>query len=540
MQKSRDENGKSAQIVIVQRNSPSSGWKVNAINSGISVIGGVEPDLDSIVKKSVNEGILTATHDFNALVDADLILIAIQTDKDGFGPDYKPLLAGLSSLAEVLQNKPPEKKPVIVFESTLAPSSMLTLIKNHFKKYGLEEGKDIFLGNSPNRVMPGRLKERITSSDKLAAGIHPDTSSKIKSVYSHIVTKGKIHETNCLTAEIVKTLENAYRDVRIAFSAEIVRYCDANEINFYHLRDEVNKKLGQSDNASDNPNFVPVGGMLIPTVGVGGHCLPKDGILLLWRMLEDKTIQQDKSLFLTSRIINEESPRYIADMLERLYPEMSKGKIALLGTAYRFNSEDTRNSPSITLGNILINKGLDVILHDPYVQPSDQNLTKYNLGKYFTNDLETALTNVQIVIMCTAHHDYIDNKEQISGMLSLECIIDACNIYRKDYFKNKSLKFVGIGMGKNTASKQFTEFVYNSFIAIEKGVANELERLINYINTKYAFNDYNKVSFKEVQRLAGSCTTGCKITDPATVDFNIDYKGFQSRLVKVANDQQDN
>ena len=89
-----------------------------------------------------------------------------------------------------------------------------------------------------------------------------------------------------MTAEIVKTLENAYRDVRIAFSAEVVRYCDEHNIDFYQVREKVNEMLFQTDLAKDKPNEVPSGGILIPTLGVGGHCLPKDGILLWWRKLE--------------------------------------------------------------------------------------------------------------------------------------------------------------------------------------------------------------------------------------------------------------
>ncbi len=85
--------------------------------------------------------------------------------------------------------------------------------------------------------MPGRLVERIRESDKLAGGLHPETPKLISKLYKHIVTNAKVFETNSLTAEIVKTLENAYRDVRIAFSTEIVRYCDEHNIDFYKVRE---------------------------------------------------------------------------------------------------------------------------------------------------------------------------------------------------------------------------------------------------------------------------------------------------------------
>jgi UDP-N-acetyl-D-mannosaminuronic acid dehydrogenase len=282
-----------AKVVVIQRNSRFSGWKVEAINSGKSIIGGIEPELDIIVSESVANGLLCASHSTDELKDADVILICVQTDKKGFAPDYGPLFEALESVAKALQEKPKTKIPLIIFESTLAPSTMSTLIKNHFAKYNLMEGSDILLGNSPNRVMPGRLVERVVTSDKLVAGLNPVTPKLINKLYQHIVKKGKLYLTNSLTAEVVKTLENAYRDVRIAFSTEIVRYCDEHNINFYTLRDQVNERINQTDEASKNPNAVPSGGLLIPTIGVGGHCLPKDGILLWWRRIEN---QEDTGL----------------------------------------------------------------------------------------------------------------------------------------------------------------------------------------------------------------------------------------------------
>ena len=302
---------------MVQRDSVNSGWKVDAINRGESVIGGIEPDLNDIVRNAVEKGTLSATHDFSELSDADVVLVSVQTDKKGFEPDYGPMFGALDKLAEALREKPAGKVPLIIFESTLAPTTMDTLIREHFKKYGLEEGKDILLGNSPNRVMPGRLVERVQASDKLAGGLHPETPKLISKLYNHIVTKGTVYQTNSLTAEIVKTLENAYRDVRIAFSTEIVRYCDKYNIDFYSVRDKVNSLLSQSDNASSNPNVVPSGGILIPMLGVGGHCLPKDGILLWWRNIETGT-DTSNSLILNSRIINDESPYITLQQAENL------------------------------------------------------------------------------------------------------------------------------------------------------------------------------------------------------------------------------
>lgn len=523
-----------AKVIVVQRNSFTSGWKVAAINAGRSTIGGIEPLLDEIVARSVKNGLLSATHNYHELADADVILICVQTDKNGLAPDYGPLFDALNELIPVLKRRPAGKIPLIIFESTLAPSSMNTVIKDFFAQSGLIEGQDILLGNSPNRVMPGRLVERVTTSDKIVAGMNPITPQLIKKLYSHIVTEGKLFPTNSLTAEVVKTLENAYRDVRIAFSSEVVRYCDRNDIDFYQVRDRVNRRLSQFDDASWNPSIVPSGGLLIPTIGVGGHCLPKDGILLWWRKLEQQT-DANHSLILTARAINEESPAETIKLAEQSFGPVAGKSVALLGAAYRFNSEDTRNSPTLVLARQLINRFCHVAIHDPFVKPSDQYLRKFNLQPYFTNDLDQALEKAELVIFCTAHQFYLEAKDRIvENAPILDGILDGCNLFKPEDFSGNSISYVGIGKGKNHPDDSLVDFIYDNFRAVERGMANEVVALIDFLNENYAQDDFNRIQFQEVQQLAGTCSTGCNIVDPGAIPKISSFDGFSSRLVECA------
>ena len=527
-----------AKVCVVQRNSGNSGWKVGAINRGKSVIGGIEPGLNEIIEKNVKDGILSASWDYNALSDADVVLVAIQTDKAGLAPDYVPLFGGLTSLAEALQKKPANKIPLIVFESTLAPSTMVTLIKEHFAKFGLIEGKNILLGNSPNRVMPGRLVERVIKSDKLTAGLQPDTPKMIQHLYKHIVTQGILYATNSLTAEVVKTLENAYRDVRIAFSSEIVRYCDGHNIDFYKLRDDINNKLTQKDTASNDPNAVPSGGILVPTVGVGGHCLPKDGILLWWRRIENGA-NTKHSLILKARSINDESPSETIRLFEKHFGKIDGKKIAILGAAYRFNSEDTRNSPTLQLALQLQQRDCNVIIHDPYVKEKDQNLLKYKLENFFTRDINKAVNQAEYIIVGTAHQMYFEERNHIlAKAFVLKGILDGCNTYKKEDFKHTSLQYCGIGRGTEVPENAFVDFVYDSFRTLETGLANEVDSLCDFFNKHYADNDFNKIKFTEVQTLAGSCSTGCIIANTGKIEHVPVYKNFSSQLAQDAFEAQ--
>jgi UDP-N-acetyl-D-mannosaminuronic acid dehydrogenase len=514
----REGSDTPARVLVVQRNSRTSGWKVDAINAGRSPIGGIEPDLDRVVAESVRDGLLSATTDPAGLRDADVILVCVQTDKDGFAPDYGPLFEALTSVAEQLQQRPAANIPLIVFESTLAPSSMTTLVREHFARYGLLEGRDILLGNSPNRVMPGRLVERVAASDKLIGGLHPATPELVRRLYARIVTGGTLYTTNSMTAEIVKTLENAYRDVRIAFSAEVVRDCDRRDIDFYALRDRVNGELAQADGASADPNAVPSGGLLIPTIGVGGHCLPKDGILLWWRRIESGA-DTSRSLILAARRINDASPAETIALAERAIGTLTGRAVALLGTAYRFNSEDTRNSPSLSLARLLLDHGCRVRLHDPYVKPDDQNLEKFGLTGHFTNDLATAVGDADVLIMCTAHRDYLVGREpMLAAAARATALIDGCNLYHARDFAGTKLNYAGIGRGRQAPSSDLVAEVVAGFRAMEQALAREVLETVEYLNGVYAsgadaVSTFNRVSFAEVRRLAGTCVTGCAIPD---------------------------
>jgi UDP-N-acetyl-D-mannosaminuronic acid dehydrogenase len=529
----REGSADPAKVVVVQRDSETSGWKVASINSGVSPIKGIEPALDEVVRKAVDRGLLSATHDTAELRDADIVLVCVQTDKKGLEPDYGPLFSSLEALAQALKNKPSENIPLIVIESTLAPSTMGTLVRDHFASYGLLDGRDVLLGFSPNRVMPGRLVERVRTSDKLVSGLLPVTPKLIKSIYSRIVTSGTLYETNTLTAEIVKTTENAYRDVRIAFTAEISRYCDLADIDFFQLREAVNQNLNQTDRAWKDPNAVPFGGLLVPTVGVGGHCLPKDGILLLWRRIEQGD-RSPHSLIEQARRINDASPAWTLRLAESIAGDLRNKNVTVLGAAYRFNSEDTRNSPSLVLAKQLLEKCAHVWIHDPYVNAEDQNLKRLGLTEHFTNDLVEATREAEVVIACTSHIDYVRGLQAIrQSSPKLLSVVDACNLWSQSDF-GEAFRYTGIGRGTRAPGKDLVEFVTQGFSVVEHGFARELHDTIEFLNNHYAHNSFNRVGYRQVQKLAGTCSTGCHLAEPIPTEPVEPLHGFLSTLVELA------
>ena len=523
-----------AHVVVVQRASITSGWKVDAINAGCSPIGGIEPELDAIIRASVQAGLLSATHDYGTLRDADVVLVCVQTDKKGWGPDYGPLLDALNATARELARREPGQLPLVIIESTLAPSSMATIVRDLFAEHGLEDGVDVLLANSPNRVMPGRLVERVADSDKLVAGTDPRTTALVARLYRHVVRRGTLHQTSSLTAEIVKTLENAYRDVRIAFAAELVRWCDDRDVDFYSLRDAVNARLEQADAASWDGGAIPSGALLVPMIGVGGHCLPKDGALLWWRRREAGHDPRS-SLILQARRINDGAPQVAIDMIERQFGPVRGRHVALLGVAYRFDSEDTRNSPTLALARRLEARGAVVTLHDPHVHERDQNLVRSGMAEAFSRELAPAVSEAQILVFCSAHAGY---RESLADILaeapSAEAVFDGANVFRRADVEPLGVSYSGIGRGWRAPGPELISFALDAFRAMERGLANELLATLRFLNERYAANDFNRATLEDVRRLAGTCVTGCAIAEPGPVYHIAAHDGWVPSLVRIA------
>jgi UDP-N-acetyl-D-mannosaminuronic acid dehydrogenase len=521
-------------VVLIQRPSITSGWKVAALNAGQNPLGGLEPGLAEIIARTVREGRLAASTDPAEARDAEAILVCVQTDKKDFAPDYDPLFEALDSLAVELRKRPPTVPvPLVVIESTLAPTSMTTVVRERLADRGLRDGTDIDLGFSPNRVMPGHLIERIRGADKIISGLRSETAARIRDLYSAAVSWGRLYEANPLTAEVVKTLENAWRDVRIAYAAEIARACDAADVDFHALRTRVNARLAQEDAASVDPTAVPTGGLLIPTCGVGGHCLPKDGILLLWRWIEAGG-NRDHSLILEARRINDASPAETVIRIEEQLGPLAQTSVVLLGAAYRPGAADTRNSPALAVGRIISRRCRAFALHDPYVRRDDPRLAEHGLASVFTNDLPAALADAEIAVIGTAHPLY---RRELEGEFmgpSVRAVFDGAHLFLRDEFAVRPLVYEGVGKGRNTPAAELTDIAIRGFHAVERGLAHEIGRLVEFLNARFAGDEAGRISLEKVRVLVSTCATGCVLGEPGPAEAVPDFLGRRLRLPALA------
>ncbi len=360
------------EVIGIERNAE----KVAQVRQGLLPIGGREPGLAELLLEAVRAGRLRAETDYAACRPARAILIAVETpvDESTHRPAYTALRTALESLGPHLA-----RGTLVVVESTIAPGTMAGLVRPLLERAsGLQAG-DIFLAHCPERVTPGKLLHNLEHMPRVVGGMTPEATTLAVELYRHIV-RADLDAADALTAEIVKTAENAYRDVQIAFANEVALLCESLGADVWRVRELVNK--------------CPYRDMHLPGAGVGGHCLPKDP----WLLLANAPADFRPRLIPAARAVNEGMPLHMAELvvegLRKAGKDVRGARVAILGYAFLENSDDTRNSPSAVLVDRLRELGAEVVIHDPYVPG-------------YQGDLGERLQGCDAAVVMVRHEEYL-------------------------------------------------------------------------------------------------------------------------------------
>ncbi len=413
-------------VTGLQRRSKRSGWKIEHLNAGKSPFEGDEPGLDELISKVVAKGCFKVTDDVDVLKDSDVILIDVQTPTDeNHVPQYDSLREVSKQIGERIK-----KGTLVVVESTVAPGTTQNVVQKIIEeKSGLKSDEDFDLAFAYERVMPGKLIRNIVHLPRIVGGNTPQSAKRAVDMYSKIV-KAPVHQTDVLTAEVSKTIENAYRDVNIAFANEMALVCESLGVNTYEVIEFVNEL--------DSRN------MHIPGAGVGGHCLPKDTWLLRHGLNEYGSQKVEAKFISLAREINNYMPVHMAylieDALEKKGVKIQGATVTVLGIAYLENADDTRNTPALVLINTLEEKGAKVVLHDPYVQ-------KWDLGPHeIERDIYTAAKDSDCLALVTRHRDYIDlNFSKLGEIMRTRTLVDGRNVYEEDKLVAHDFEYRAVG-----------------------------------------------------------------------------------------------
>ncbi len=400
--------------------------KVDLINQGISPISGNEPELPELLKKVVANGSLQATTDPSCIKTADTVIISVQTpfDVSKKEPLYSALMKAAATVGKRLK-----KGAMVIVESTVAPTTLKNIVKPILEREsGLHAGQDFNLASCPERVTPGKLLHNLRYVNRVIGGYTEKCGERARKLYSHIV-QAEIDVVDSTTAELVKTVENAYRDVQIAFANEIALLCENVGVDVFKVRELVNK--------------VPERNMHIPGTGVGGHCIPKDS----WLLIYGTKGGYYPKLLITARDINEYMPHHVAELTHEAFREAGKeingAKIAILGLSYLPESDDIRNTPTLPLIHDLYMVGANIFCHDPYVK----NVDRYNHEFTLSHNLEETIANADAVVISTLHKVYKSLKlEDIKAKMAPNpIIVDGRNLFTRKLAESAGFIYKGVG-----------------------------------------------------------------------------------------------
>jgi UDP-N-acetyl-D-mannosaminuronic acid dehydrogenase len=390
--------------------------RVDKVNKGICPIDGEEPGLVDLISNVAMMGRLHATTSYAELKDRDVILIDVETPVDDHNiPRYEAMRAVIKALGPVLKDG-----ALVIVESTIAPGTIASLVRPFLEQCsGKKVNHGFYLGHCPERVMPGKLLKNLKTISRVVGGETPDTAQAMIKLYSHIV-QADLDAADCVTAELVKTVENAYRDVQIAFANEVALICEAVGGDVWKVRGLVNKSPGRN--------------MLLPGAGVGGHCIPKDPWLLAYGA-EGKNIPL--RIIPNARAVNDSMPVHMLDLLRNALAEVGqeieKSRVAVLGYAYLEDSDDTRNSPSAVLVRRLREMGAYVAIHDPWVEE-------------YRGDLIECVKDCDAVVLMVAHSAYRRlDMDALKKILRTPVLVDGRHLFDREYVRMKGFIYRSIG-----------------------------------------------------------------------------------------------
>lgn len=326
---------------------------------------------------------LLRAHDrFDALSEQDVVIICVQTPlRKTKEPDISNILAAIREIAARMR-----RGQLIVLESTTYPGATEEIILPALENARMRLGRDFFLAFSPERVDPGNPRYQIANTPKVVGGADAASTRLAAALYAEVIDQ-VVPVSSTRAAEVVKLLENSFRAVNIALVNELVLICHRLGLDSWEvIAAAATKPFG----------FMP----FYPGPGIGGHCIPKDPQLLSWKM---KTLNFDARFIQLASTINGSMPDYtvrrISDMLNEARKSLNGSKVLVLGAAYKPGISDYRESPSLDVMDLLLQKQAQVSYHDPYVP--EAVLPTRTLRSVPLTD--AALKAADCVVILTAH-----------------------------------------------------------------------------------------------------------------------------------------
>jgi UDP-N-acetyl-D-mannosaminuronic acid dehydrogenase len=376
-----------------------------------------EPGLKTLVQAAVNSGNLKA---YTQPQMADVYILAVPT------PITEDKKADLTYVESAARSILPllKRGDLVILESTSPPGTTKDFLCPILAESGLELGVDLFVAHCPERVLPGKIIKELIQNIRIIGGLNQQSAEMARQIYLSFV-EGEMHLTDATTAEMVKIMENTFRDVNIALANELAQIAPRLEVNAWDV--------------IKFANLHPRVNIHTPGPGVGGHCISVDP----WFVVEK--FPETAQLISKARHINDFMPEYTYQLLLDTVKDIPNPKVTLLGLTYKPDVDDVRESPALKiLEMIKENPEIRLSIYDPHVKHFDHELA----------GLEEAFRDSDCVLLAVDHAEFkFINPRQVASVVRSRNVIDTRNALSQKDWQEAGFYYRLLGKAQAEAQK---------------------------------------------------------------------------------------
>ncbi len=366
--------------------------RISQLNNSLDITREVSAEeISDVLVKSVDElenrNGFFATNDIENIKNSTVYIITVPTPVDSTNrPDLRPLISASTTVGKVIG-----KGDIVVYESTTYPGcteeECIPIVE---KISGLTYNKDFFAGYSPERINPGDKVNTLTHIKKVTSGSTPEVAEYVDRLYSSIITAGTYKTSSIKVAESAKVIENAQRDINIAFVNELAKIFNLMDIDTTEVLEAAGTKW----------NFLPFRPGL-----VGGHCIGVDPYYLAQKAME---IGYHSEIILAGRRLNDSMSAYIASEVIKLMIKkdiiINNSSILILGITFKENCPDVRNTKVVDIVKSLKEYDVNISICDSLADPKE---VQHEYGLEICNQIPTS-QKFDAVILAVPHKEFKD------------------------------------------------------------------------------------------------------------------------------------